>query len=263
MSPVRALLARELTLAIRSGGGTVQALVFFLIFITMMPFGIGPNTELLAQIAPGALWLGALFACLLSLDRIFQTDAEDGTLEALALSPLPLEFTVAIKSFAHWLTTGLPLTILSPILAISLSLPPQRNRVVDGKPSGWNPCAQPAWNHRRGANFGTETRRLAGRNPDVATLHPNADFWRARSFRYCTGQFAGCSICTVGCAVTSDHRIGPFCQRSNLAHPVTVTLPSPSSLNRDLCEPDGSRYFILRILREQCSNCYFLTEPDC
>lgn len=124
MSPVRALLARELTLAIRSGGGTVQALVFFLIFITMMPFGIGPNTELLAQIAPGALWLGALFACLLSLDRIFQTDAEDGTLEALALSPLPLEFTVAIKSFAHWLTTGLPLTILSPILAISLSLPP-------------------------------------------------------------------------------------------------------------------------------------------
>ena len=123
MSPSRALLSRELMLALRSGGGTVQALVFFLIFVVMMPFGIGPEADLLAKVAPGALWLGALLACLLSLDRIFQTDAEDGTLDALALSPLPLEIIVAIKSLAHWLTTGLALTLLSPVLALSLSLP--------------------------------------------------------------------------------------------------------------------------------------------
>lgn len=129
MSPVRALLTREMILAMRSGGGTVQALVFFLILIILIPFGIGPDPDLLSKVAPGTLWLGALLACLLSLERLFQTDAEDGTLDALALTPLPLEIIVAVKALAHWLTTGLPLTILSPVLALSLNLP--------GAATGW------------------------------------------------------------------------------------------------------------------------------
>lgn len=123
MSPSRALLTRELTLALRSGGGTAQALSFFLILTVLVPFGIGPDPDLLAKVAPGTLWIGALLACLLSLERIFQTDAEDGTLDTLALTPLPLEMIAALKALAHWLVTGLPLTLLSPVLAITLNLP--------------------------------------------------------------------------------------------------------------------------------------------
>lgn len=120
---MRALLIRELRLALRSGGGAGLGLAFFLIVVVLVPFGVGPNPEILAKIAPGTLWIGALLACLLSLDRLFQTDSEDGTLDILALSPLPLELLVAVKAFAHWLTTGLPLVIAAPVLAITLSLP--------------------------------------------------------------------------------------------------------------------------------------------
>ncbi len=120
---MKALLIRELRLALRSGGGAGLGLAFFLIVVILVPFGVGPDPKILAQIAPGTLWIGALLACLLSLDRLFQTDSEDGTLDILALSPLPLEMLVAVKAFAHWLTTGLPLVIAAPVLAITLSLP--------------------------------------------------------------------------------------------------------------------------------------------
>lgn len=124
MSPARALLLRDLRLGIRSGAGTVQALIFFLILILLMPLGIGPDTTLLAKIAPGTLWLGALLSCLLSLDRLYQADLEDGSLDVFALAPMPLELTAATKALAHWLTTGLPLTLASPLLALALNLPP-------------------------------------------------------------------------------------------------------------------------------------------
>ena len=88
-----------------------------------VPFGIGPDSAILAKIAPGILWIGALLACLLSLDRVFQLDFEDGSLDLLATSPLPLEGIVAMKAFAHWLTTGLPLTIAAPFLGFLLNLP--------------------------------------------------------------------------------------------------------------------------------------------
>lgn len=123
MSAYGAVLGRELRLALRSGGGAGQGLTFFLIVVLLVPFGAGPEPERLMAIAPGTLWLAALLACLLSLDRLFQTDYEDGTLDILATSPLPLESLVALKGFAHWLTTGLPLTLLAPMLAITLNLP--------------------------------------------------------------------------------------------------------------------------------------------
>ncbi|MEE9455371.1 MAG: heme exporter protein CcmB [Paracoccaceae bacterium] len=125
MSAAFALLMRELRLALRSGGGAGLGLAFFLIVIMLIPFGIGPAPALLAKIAPGTLWIAALLACLLSLDRLFQADFEDGTLDILTLSPLPLEALVAIKALAHWLTTGLPLVIAAPVLGLTLNLPDQ------------------------------------------------------------------------------------------------------------------------------------------
>ncbi len=118
-----ALMKRDLRLALRSGGGFGLSLAFFLIVVMFVPFGVGPESEVLARIAPGILWIGALLACLLSLDRIFQLDFEDGSLDLLATAPLPLEGIVAMKAVAHWLTTGLPLTVAAPVLGFLLDLP--------------------------------------------------------------------------------------------------------------------------------------------
>ena len=117
------LLFRDLTLAIRAGGGFGLALAFFLIVCVLVPFGVGPGGDKLAPIAPGILWLGALLACLLSLDRVFQADYEDGSLDILATAPLPLEALTLAKTIAHWLTTGLPLTLAAPVLAVLLNMP--------------------------------------------------------------------------------------------------------------------------------------------
>lgn len=117
------LLSRDLTLAVRAGGGFGLALAFFLIVSVLVPFGIGPQTALLGKVAGGILWIGALLACLLSLDRIFALDYEDGSLDLLASSPLPLEAVAATKALAHWLTTGLPLAAMAPLLGLLLNLP--------------------------------------------------------------------------------------------------------------------------------------------
>ncbi|MFC3180033.1 heme exporter protein CcmB [Cypionkella sinensis] len=118
-----ALLLRDLRLAMRAGGGFGLALAFFLLVAVIVPLGVGPEPAVLAKIAPGILWVGALLACLLSLDRIFALDYEDGSLDLLATSPMPLEAVVAVKSGAHWLVTGLPLVAVSPVLGLLLNLP--------------------------------------------------------------------------------------------------------------------------------------------
>ncbi|MCR9147132.1 MAG: heme exporter protein CcmB [Rhodobacteraceae bacterium] len=120
-----ALLMRDIRLATRAGGGFGLGLAFFLIVVVLVPFGVGPQTELLARIAAGILWIGALLACLLSLDRIFALDFEDGSLDLLATAPVPMEAVAAIKALAHWLTTGLPLVLAAPVLGVLLSLPVQ------------------------------------------------------------------------------------------------------------------------------------------
>ena len=116
------LIRRELTLAVRGGIGSVMAVVFFVIAVTLFPLGIGPELGLLSRIAPGAVWVAALLAALLSLDRLFVADHEDGSLEQLMLGTLPLEFVVLAKTAAHWLTTGLPLAAAAPILALLLNM---------------------------------------------------------------------------------------------------------------------------------------------
>jgi heme exporter protein B len=120
---VIALLSRDLKLAFRAGGGFGLGLGFFLILAVLVPLGVGPEPRTLALIAPGILWVGALLASLLSLDRIFALDFEDGSLDLLATAPIPLEGVVAIKALAHWLTTGLPLVVAAPILGVLLNLP--------------------------------------------------------------------------------------------------------------------------------------------
>ncbi|GLQ34713.1 heme exporter protein B [Amylibacter marinus] len=124
------IILRDVQLALRSGGGFGLTLAFFLVLVMFVPFGIGANLELLARIAPGMLWIGALLSCILSLDRIFQLDWEDGTLEALATSPIPLSGIVLSKATAHWITTGLPLTMISLPLGYLLNLPPAQYGLV-------------------------------------------------------------------------------------------------------------------------------------
>ena len=121
---MRALLIRDLRLAVRAGGGFGLGLAFFLMVAVLVPLGVGPEAAILARIAPGILWVGALLACLLSLDRLFALDFEDGSLELLATAPIPMEGVVAVKSLAHWLVTGLPLTLVSPVLGLLLNLAP-------------------------------------------------------------------------------------------------------------------------------------------
>jgi heme exporter protein B len=118
-----ALLLRDIKLATRAGGSAALALAFFAAVVMLVPLGVGTDLKLLARIAGGVLWVAAILAALISLDRLFQADFEDGSLDVIALSPLSLETTSAAKIAAHWLTTGLPLTILSPLLALLYDLP--------------------------------------------------------------------------------------------------------------------------------------------
>ena len=120
MSGFAALLTRDLRLAFRQGGDVANVVAFFALAVILFPFGVGPDPDLLARIAAGILWVTALLAALLSLERLFDADFQDGSLEALSLMPVPLEIQVLAKCAAHWLTTGLPLTIIAPLLALVL-----------------------------------------------------------------------------------------------------------------------------------------------
>jgi heme exporter protein B len=122
--PLRSLLVREIRLAVRIGGGGLMGLVFFLMLVTIVPFAIGPDLNLLSRIGPAILWIAATLATLLGLDRLFQADAEDGSLDLLMMSQTPLELIVLVKGFAHWLATGLPLALAAPLLGLLLALSP-------------------------------------------------------------------------------------------------------------------------------------------
>jgi heme exporter protein B len=113
---------RDVALARRIGGGGVLGLVFFLSLVTVVPFAIGPDLRLLSRIGPAILWIAALLASLLGLDRLFQADHEDGSLDQMLLSPTPLELIVLVKCMAHWFVTGLPLVLLSPLFGLMLDL---------------------------------------------------------------------------------------------------------------------------------------------
>jgi heme exporter protein B len=123
MATLRAVLARDLTLALRDGASLGTTLGFALIVVAMMPLGLGPDASLLARIAPGAVWIAVLLAALLSTARIFESDHQDGSLAVLQTAPAPLELIVLVKISAHWLSTALPLVIAAPLLGQLLQMP--------------------------------------------------------------------------------------------------------------------------------------------
>lgn len=122
MNALAALIRRDVSLAARAGGNVLLAVSFFAATTALFPLGVGVNPSFLYRIAAGVVWVAAALACLLSLDRLFQADYEDGSLDLLALGPLSLEGVAFAKIIAHWLTTGLPLTIISPVLALLFQL---------------------------------------------------------------------------------------------------------------------------------------------
>src|SRR6187402_693887 len=125
MTPLSALLMRDMRLAIRVGGGALMGVLFFLIVVTLVPFAVGPDLVQLRRIGPAILWIGALLASLLALDRLLAADHEDGSLDLLLMGSSPLELAVLTKALAHWITTGLPLVIASPLLGLFLNLEPR------------------------------------------------------------------------------------------------------------------------------------------
>ncbi len=124
MTALAALLVRDIRLAVRVGGGALIGVLFFLLVVAIIPFAIGPDLALLARIGPAILWLGALLASLLGLDRLIASDHEDGSLDLILSAQTPLELTMAGKAIAHWLTTGLPLVVATPLLGLLLNLDP-------------------------------------------------------------------------------------------------------------------------------------------
>jgi heme exporter protein B len=130
MTALAALLLRDMRLAVRVGGGALIGVLFFLIVVTLTPFALGPDLALLARVGPAILWLGALLASLLALDRLIATDHEDGSLDLILTARVPLELAVAAKALAHWLTTGLPLVVAAPLLGFLLNLEPKATGAV-------------------------------------------------------------------------------------------------------------------------------------
>jgi len=113
---------RDIRLSWVQGSSSSMVVAFFIIVVTLFPLGVGPEQNMLARIAVGVIWVAALLACLLSLDRIFHADYEDGSLDQFALSPLPLEYVILAKSLAHWITTALPLILISPLLGVLMNM---------------------------------------------------------------------------------------------------------------------------------------------
>ena len=124
MTALVALIRRDLRIALRVGGGALIGVLFFLTVVVLMPFAVGPDLAQLRRIGPAMLWLGALLASLLTLDRLFAADQEDGSLDLMLMGRAPLELVVLVKAAAHWITTGLPLVIVTPLLGLFLNLEP-------------------------------------------------------------------------------------------------------------------------------------------
>ncbi len=123
MRPFLALLRRDLGLAFRHGAETLLGAIFFTLALSLFPLGVGASADILARIGAGVIWVLALFAVLLTLERLYQSDYEDGSLELMVLAPVPLELLVFAKCLAHWLTSGLLLVAMSPLLALLMALP--------------------------------------------------------------------------------------------------------------------------------------------
>lgn len=130
MTALAALMVRDIRIALRVGGGALIGVLFFLTVVVLMPFAIGPDLPLLKRLGPAILWLGALLATLLTLDRLFTADHEDGSLDLIAMGRTPLELVCAAKALAHWIAAGLPLIAATPVLGLLLNLDAEATAAV-------------------------------------------------------------------------------------------------------------------------------------
>ncbi|MFB2551384.1 heme exporter protein CcmB [Ensifer soli] len=121
---MRALFLRDLQLSVRAGGGALTGVLFFMAVVAVIPFGVGPDLDLLSRIGPAILWIGALLSSLLGLDRLFQAERDDGSLDLMLMQDQPLVMTVLVKCLAHWMATGLPLVIAAPVLGLFMNMAP-------------------------------------------------------------------------------------------------------------------------------------------
>ena len=161
MTALSALIRRDIRIALRVGGGALIGVLFFLTVVVLMPFAVGPDLALLSRLGPAILWLGALLASLLTLDRLFMADHEDGSLDLITMSRTPLELACAAKALAHWLAAGLPLIVATPVLGLLAQ--PRHGRDRRGGPdaAGGHACADLYRHDRRGAGGDAASRRAA------------------------------------------------------------------------------------------------------
>src|SRR5664280_2298626 len=184
MSAFTALVIRDMRLSVRVGGGALMGALFFLIVVTMMPFALGPDMALLSRIGPAILWLGALLASLLALDRLFATDHDDGSLDLLMMGRMPLELAVAAKAIAHWLTTALPLIVITPVLGLMLNVELRAMGTVALTLLAGTPAL--TFIGLIGAAAPPTARRLAAGGIGAAAHYSGADFRRRRGqCRHC------------------------------------------------------------------------------
>ena len=180
MTALTAIMVRDIRLSVRLGGGALTGVLFFLIVVTLMPFAIGPDLGLLARIGPAILWLGALLASLLALDRLIAADYEDGSLDLILMARTPLELALAAKALAHWLTTGLPLVIAAPLLGFLLNLDADRDRRGGADLARRHAGADLHRPDRRRVDGRAAARRAADRRAGVAADGSGADLRRRR-----------------------------------------------------------------------------------
>jgi heme exporter protein B len=219
VTALAALLLRDMRLAVRVGGGAPIGVLFFLIVVVLMPFAVGPDLALLARIGPAILWLGALLASLLALDRLIAADYEDGSLDLILMAPTPLELALFAKALAHWLTTGLPLAIAAPLLGLLLNLDPRATMAVAVTLAAGTPAL--TFIGLIGAAL-TVTLRRGGLLISVLVLPltvPVLIFGVAASNAAIVGPLPFGTPFTILCALTlASAVIGPFAAAAALRH---------------------------------------------
>ena len=178
VTALAALIRRDIRIALRVGGGALIGVLFFLTVTVLMPFAVGPDLALLTRLGPAILWLGALLASLLTLDRLFTADHEDGSLDLIVMGRTPLELACAAKALAHWLAAGLPLIIATPVLGLLLNLDAAATSAVALTLLVGNAGADLYRHDRRGAGGDAASRRLAAGGAGAAAVDPGADLWR-------------------------------------------------------------------------------------
>ena len=180
MTALAALIRRDIQIALRVGGGALIGVLFFLTVVVLMPFAVGPDLALLTRLGPAILWLGALLASLLTLDRLFTADHEDGSLDLIVMSRTPLELTCAAKALAHWLAAGLPLIVATPVLGLLLNLDAAATARGGADAAGRHAGADLYRHDRRRAGRDAASRRIAAGGAGAAAVDPGADLRRRR-----------------------------------------------------------------------------------